>query len=209
MGTALLSAAEKDARRLGARGMAAWGVWLPFWMKASWFKQHGYRKADRQGLAMLARAEDDGRHAALLARDAESDLEVGAVCNEIWNAMGRPRQAIDYDLIVNGGKAVWTDGDPAKQPAMMALLAQNIRATTHAKLAERKEDWAKRIEAKAAAQAEAAKPAESSYARLTYLTRDTGSPRSGNCCLRRRVWGAKLLLSLVHPLTYRGASLWH
>jgi GNAT superfamily N-acetyltransferase len=53
MGTALLEAAEADARALGAKGMAAWGVWLPFWMRASWFKRHGYRKTDRQGLALL------------------------------------------------------------------------------------------------------------------------------------------------------------
>jgi GNAT superfamily N-acetyltransferase len=53
MGSALLAAAEEDARKLGAKGMAAWGVWLPFWMKASWFKKHGYVKADRQGLAVL------------------------------------------------------------------------------------------------------------------------------------------------------------
>ena len=53
MGTALLEAAEADARQLGAAGMAAWGLWLPFWMKASWYRKHGYRKADRQGLAML------------------------------------------------------------------------------------------------------------------------------------------------------------
>jgi len=53
MGEALLAAAEEDARQLGAKGMAAWGLWLPFWMKASWFKKHGYRKADRQGLAVL------------------------------------------------------------------------------------------------------------------------------------------------------------
>jgi hypothetical protein len=53
MGKALLAAAEEDARALGAKGMAAWGVWLPFWMKASWFKKHGYRKADRQGIAVL------------------------------------------------------------------------------------------------------------------------------------------------------------
>jgi len=25
----------------------------PFWMKASWYKKHGYRKADRQGIAVL------------------------------------------------------------------------------------------------------------------------------------------------------------
>lgn len=53
MGSALLAAAEADARTLGAKGLAAWGLWLPLWMKASWFKRHGYRKADRQGLAVL------------------------------------------------------------------------------------------------------------------------------------------------------------
>jgi hypothetical protein len=114
--------------------------------------------------------DDDLQHATLLARDNESDLEIGAVCNEIWNAMGRPKQSIDYDLIVNGGKSVWTDGDPAKQPALMSLLAQNIRGSQHPKVADKKEDWAKRIEAKAAAQAEAAKPSEASYARVTFLT---------------------------------------
>jgi hypothetical protein len=53
MGHALLEAAEADARARGASGMAAWGLWLPFWMKASWFKRHGYRAADRVGLAVL------------------------------------------------------------------------------------------------------------------------------------------------------------
>ena len=53
MGKALLAAAEDDARRLGAEGMAAWGIWLPFWMKASWFKKKGYRKADRDSMRVL------------------------------------------------------------------------------------------------------------------------------------------------------------
>jgi GNAT superfamily N-acetyltransferase len=53
MGSALLDAAEADARALGATGMAAWGLWIPVWMKASWFKKHGYKKADRQGLSVL------------------------------------------------------------------------------------------------------------------------------------------------------------
>ncbi len=53
MGQALLAAAEDDARALGAKGMAAWGLWLPFWMKASWFKRHGYRPVDRDGIASL------------------------------------------------------------------------------------------------------------------------------------------------------------
>lgn len=53
MGSALLRAAEEDARALGAKGMAAWGLALPVWMRASWFRRHGYRRADRQGLSAL------------------------------------------------------------------------------------------------------------------------------------------------------------
>jgi GNAT superfamily N-acetyltransferase len=53
MGRALLQAAEDDARALGAKGMAAWGVILPFWMRASWFRKHGYKKADQQGMMAL------------------------------------------------------------------------------------------------------------------------------------------------------------
>ncbi len=53
MGSALLEAAEADARSLGASGMAAWGLALPVWMRASWFKKHGFRSADRQGMLRL------------------------------------------------------------------------------------------------------------------------------------------------------------
>lgn len=53
LGTALLEAAEADACELGGKGMAAWGVVLPFWMRASWFRKHGYRKADKLGMMAL------------------------------------------------------------------------------------------------------------------------------------------------------------
>jgi len=53
MGEALLAAAEEDARTRGAKGMAAWGLSLPFWMKAAWFRRHGYRRADRHGISSL------------------------------------------------------------------------------------------------------------------------------------------------------------
>jgi len=53
MGTALLEAAETDARSRGAKGIAAWGISLPFWMKASWFKKHGYEVADKNSVAVL------------------------------------------------------------------------------------------------------------------------------------------------------------
>ncbi len=53
LGTALLEAAEADARARGASGMAAWGLVLPIWMKASWFRKRGYQRVDRLGMAAL------------------------------------------------------------------------------------------------------------------------------------------------------------
>jgi len=49
MGKALLQAAEDDVKAMGTKGIAAWGIPLPFWMKASWFKKQGYTKVDKQG----------------------------------------------------------------------------------------------------------------------------------------------------------------
>jgi GNAT superfamily N-acetyltransferase len=53
MGKTLLAAAENDARALGASGMAAWGMAIPVFMRASWFRKHGYKQADRMGLQVL------------------------------------------------------------------------------------------------------------------------------------------------------------
>lgn len=53
LGVALLEAAETDAGNRGAKGMAAWGLWLPVWMKAAWFKKQGYKKADRESMRVL------------------------------------------------------------------------------------------------------------------------------------------------------------
>ena len=53
IGTALMEAAEKDARKLGVKGIAAWGLSMPFWMKAKWFKKHGYTQVDKQSIQVL------------------------------------------------------------------------------------------------------------------------------------------------------------
>lgn len=53
MGKALLQAAEEDVRARGADAIMAWGVSLPFWMKASYYKKHGYQKLDKDGMAVL------------------------------------------------------------------------------------------------------------------------------------------------------------
>ena len=49
----LLDAAERDAESRGAKGMAAWGILLPFFMRSKWFRKHGYKKADRDGMIEL------------------------------------------------------------------------------------------------------------------------------------------------------------
>jgi GNAT superfamily N-acetyltransferase len=61
MGKALLEAAENDVRALGAAGMTVWGMAIPVFMRASWFRKNGYIKADRMGLQVLLwkRFKDD------------------------------------------------------------------------------------------------------------------------------------------------------
>ena len=52
IGKKFLKAAEDDVRSK-AKGIVAWGISLPFWMKASWFKKQGYVKVDKQGISVL------------------------------------------------------------------------------------------------------------------------------------------------------------
>ena len=53
IGKALLQEAENDIKSMGRKGAAAWGIALPFWMKASWFRKQGYKKVDKNGMAVL------------------------------------------------------------------------------------------------------------------------------------------------------------
>ena len=53
MGTALLEAAERDIKSRGAKGVAAWGLSIPIWMKASWYRKHGYEIINKEGIKCL------------------------------------------------------------------------------------------------------------------------------------------------------------
>jgi len=53
IGKQLLKAAEEDSKNLGAKGLIAWGIVLPFFMRAGWFKKSGYTKIDHQGQIVL------------------------------------------------------------------------------------------------------------------------------------------------------------
>lgn len=53
IGEQLLIAAEEDVIQRGAKGMAAWGLGIPVWMRASYFKKRGYKKVDRDSIRTL------------------------------------------------------------------------------------------------------------------------------------------------------------
>ena len=53
IGKALLKAAEADIRSRNAAGITAWGLGIPVWMKASWYRKQGYVKTDKNGMAVL------------------------------------------------------------------------------------------------------------------------------------------------------------
>lgn len=50
IGKALIMAAEEDVKKRGSKGLVAWGVPLPVFMKASWFKKQGYVQVDKEGV---------------------------------------------------------------------------------------------------------------------------------------------------------------
>jgi GNAT superfamily N-acetyltransferase len=53
LGKALLAAAEDDVRSLGGKGIAVWGIILPFFMRASWYRKQGYKVVDKHGMMRL------------------------------------------------------------------------------------------------------------------------------------------------------------
>ena len=49
IGKALLRTAEDDVKKKNAKGLVAWGIPLPVFMRASWFKKQGYVVVDKEG----------------------------------------------------------------------------------------------------------------------------------------------------------------
>ncbi|MBN2200775.1 GNAT family N-acetyltransferase [bacterium] len=126
IGKAMLSALEEDVRTIGAKGMAAWGLALPFWMRASWFRKQGYRKADRDGMAVLVwkpfaedaeaprwirRKKTPGRIDGKVAVDAF----VNGWCNVQNTAIERARRA----AATFGDRAEFRLVDTSERPAFL------------------------------------------------------------------------------------------
>lgn len=53
MGKALLKAAEEDVKNMGKDGLITWGLAITVFMKASWFRKHGYKTVDKAGIIRM------------------------------------------------------------------------------------------------------------------------------------------------------------
>lgn len=126
MGRALLEAAEKDARDLGAAGMAAWGLILPFWMKASWFEKHGYKKADRDGMAALVWKPfvKDAKPPKFVKLKKKPGKKPGVVSIAAFKNGWCPAQNLTYERARRaaaefGDKVVFESIDTSDRPTML------------------------------------------------------------------------------------------
>lgn len=125
VGTALLQAAENDAKSLQTKGLVAWGLLLPFFMRAKWFKKHGYRKVDRKGISVLLWKpfSDDASPPEWIVAKAKPELVPGKVvvtalangwCSGINGMIERARQ-ISSEF---GDKVIYREIDTSKRAAV-------------------------------------------------------------------------------------------
>ena len=125
-GRALLAAAERDTRERGAKGIAAWGVLLPFWMKSGWFKKHGYRRADRIGMRVLMWKPftDDAEPPRWIEQGPkpapmEGKVAVTAFVNGWCPASNLVYERAKRAAAALGDEVVFESVDTSEQPAMI------------------------------------------------------------------------------------------
>jgi len=99
VGKALLHAAEEDVRGKGAKGIAAWGISLPFWMKASWFKKQGYQKVDKNSMQVLLWKpfSPDAQPPKLIRKKKKPQMIPGKVCVSSFINGWCPAQSIVHE----------------------------------------------------------------------------------------------------------------
>jgi GNAT superfamily N-acetyltransferase len=151
LGKALLKAAEDDARELGAKGMAAWGLWIPVWMKASWFKRQGYKKADRDGIRVLMWKpfQDDALRPKWIRQRKTPQAVPGKVAVTAFINGCCPGQAITFERARQisaefGDEALFEPIDTSDRPVFLEwglsddLFIDGKRASTGPPLSRRK-----------------------------------------------------------------------
>lgn len=97
------------------------------------------RKSAREALAD-AEAKVD-------AVDARADGDIGAVRDDLWNALGRPANSPVMSAVFAGGIGSYTGQSDDMQPVMMRVLGGRLAAIDDAALQDRKSGWVQRIAA--------------------------------------------------------------
>ncbi len=92
------------------------------------------------GAAQLA---DSLAWAPVEVENGKSDKEIGKVRDEMWNALGRPKDHPAMNAAIPGGIKTYTEGDIKDQPPLMGVFATRIRATAAPMWSEAaREAWA-------------------------------------------------------------------
>ncbi|MFX0037312.1 MAG: GNAT family N-acetyltransferase [Candidatus Hermodarchaeota archaeon] len=99
IGKSLLNAAENDVKSIGAKGIVAWGVSLPFWMKASWFKKQGYIKTDKDSLMTLLWKpfSEDAKPPKWIRKKRDPDIVSGKITITSFVSGWCPAQNLVYE----------------------------------------------------------------------------------------------------------------
>jgi len=99
MGKALLRAAEEDVQIRGTKGLVAWGVSMPFWMRASWYKKQGYKKVDNlKGAVLLWKPfADDAVPPRWVKPKKKPQGETGKVIVTTFHNGSCPAQGVVYE----------------------------------------------------------------------------------------------------------------
>jgi len=99
MGKVLLKAAEEDVKNIGAKGLVTWGVFLPFFMRASWFKKHGYKVVDKDGMMRLLWKpfSQDAVPPAFIKQKKKPELKPGKVNVSLFLNGWCPAQNMTYE----------------------------------------------------------------------------------------------------------------
>ncbi|MDI1451654.1 hypothetical protein [Polyangium sp. 6x1] len=81
--------------------------------------------------------------------DYDADGLIASTRDEMWNALGRPKQSPHMDAVFPEGIGTYTAGDPLGQPLLMGVLRTRILAGEASQWTEVKRNaWASAIEAK-------------------------------------------------------------
>ena len=99
IGKTLIKAAEEDVKDMGAKGLVTWGVILPFFMRSSWFKKHGYKVVDRDGIMRLLWKpfSNDAVPPAFIRQKKKPELNAGKVNVSMFLNGWCPAQNMSYE----------------------------------------------------------------------------------------------------------------